>query len=262
MQTVNGGGYTIDDQEQLEEKINRLENEIDRLKTERQQPDQETPDRSPDTPTEPQAGVSRRGFLKAVAGGAAGLGLTGMLPSAAALDLKSPQELSYYGGGSTTPDFEIDTYGNLNLDGSNITNAGSIDTEELSVADIPVTNSSSATYYVDQANGDDTNDGTSKSEAFETYERALEEVPRFPDKQVTIRQIGDYSMPPNTPLKITNRSGAIFQDGEFSLEILGDSELGAVDGNDQSNMETFDGNIHIEGTNGGPSKSSVDLRGR
>ena len=127
MQTVNGGGYTIDDQEQLEEKIDRLENEINRLKT-----DRETPDRSPDTPTGSQAGVSRRGFLKAVAGGAAGLGLTGMLPSAAALDIKSPHDLSYYGGGSTTPDFEVDTQGNLNLGGSNITNAGSIDTEELS----------------------------------------------------------------------------------------------------------------------------------
>ena len=136
MQTVNGGGHTIDDQEQLKEKIDRLENEIDRLKTERQQPDQETPDRetpdgSPDTPTDSQTDVSRRGFLKAVAGGAAGLGLTGMLPSAAALDIKSPHDLSYYGGGSTTPDLEVDTHGNLNLGGSNITNAGSIDTEEL-----------------------------------------------------------------------------------------------------------------------------------
>ena len=54
-----------------------------------------------------------------------------MLPSAAALDIKSPHDLSYYGGGSTTPDFEVDTQGNLNLGGSNITNAGSIDTEEL-----------------------------------------------------------------------------------------------------------------------------------
>jgi hypothetical protein len=142
VQTVNGGGYTIDDQEQLKEKIdrlenetNRLENEINRLKTERQQPDQETPDRSPDTPTDSQAGVSRRGFLKAVAGGAAGLGLTGMLPSAAALDIKSPHDLSYYGGGSTTPDLEVDTQGNLNLGGSNITNAGSINTGELSVTD-------------------------------------------------------------------------------------------------------------------------------
>ena len=131
MQTVNGGGHTIDDQEQLEEKIDRLENEIDRLKTERQQQYRETPDRSPDTPTDSQTDVSRRGFLKAVAGGAAGLGLTGMLPSAAALDIKSPHDLSYYDGGSTTPDLEIDTHGNLNLDGSNITNAGSIDTEEL-----------------------------------------------------------------------------------------------------------------------------------
>ena len=243
MQTVNGGGYTIDDQAQLKEKINRLENEIDRLKTERQQPDQETPD----TPTDSQAGVSRRGFLKAVAGGAAGLGLTGMLPSAAALDIKSPHDLSYYGGGSTTPDLEIDTQGNLNLGGSDITNAGSIDTEKLTIADIPVTNSSSATYYVDQANGDDTNDGTSKSEAFETYERALEEVPRFPDEQVTIRQIGNYS---TDVVRITNKKGTIYWDGSFSLRIVGDSELKAIDGNDQSNMETFDGEFHIEGVTG------------
>ena len=247
MQTVNGGGYTIDDQEQLKEKIDRLENEINRLKTERQQPDQETPDRSPDTPTDSPAGVSRRGFLKAVAGGAAGLGLTGMLPSAAALDIKSPHDLSYYGGGSTTPDLEVDTHGNLNLDGSNITNAGTIDTEALSVAGTPVTNTSSVTYYVDQANGDDSNDGTSKSEAFATYERALEEVPRFPDEQVTIRQIGDYS---TDSVEITNKRGTIHRDGSFSLRIVGDSELRATDGNDQSNMETFDGNFRIEGVTG------------
>jgi hypothetical protein len=66
-----------------------------------------------------------------------------MLPSAAALDIKSPHDLSYYGGGSTTPDFEVDTHGNLNLGGSNITNAGSIDTGELSgVADHIVTTAS------------------------------------------------------------------------------------------------------------------------
>ena len=241
MQTVNGGGHTIDDQEQLKEKIDRLENEIDRLKTEQKQPDQETPDGSP-------AGVSRRGFLKAVAGGAAGLGLTGMLPSAAALDIKSPHDLSYYGGGSTTPDLEIDTHGNLNLDGSNITNAGTINTEKLSVAGTPVTNTSSVTYYVDQANGDDSDAGTSKSEAFETYERALEEVPRFPDKQVTIRQIGDYSA--DSTVLIKNRKGSIYWDGSFSLRIVGDSEAKATDGNDQSNMETFDGEFFIEGVTG------------
>jgi len=140
--------------------------------------------------------------------------------------------------------------GDLDLSGSDITNVGNLDAESANIDGLKTSRDADVVFYVDQANGDDSNDGKSASAAFASYPRALEELPRFGDKQVQIRQIGDYSTPTNTPLKITNRSGAIYQDGEFSLEIVGDSELGAVGDDDPAGMEQFDGNIHIEGVNG------------
>ena len=140
--------------------------------------------------------------------------------------------------------------GDLDLSGSDITNVGNLDADNIRSGGVETSRDADVVFYVDQANGDDSNDGKSASAAFASYERALEELPRFPDGQVQIRQIGDYSTPTNTPLKITNRSGALYQDGEFSLEILGDSELGAVGDDDPASMERFDGNIHIEGVSG------------
>jgi len=106
----------------------------------------------------------------------------------------------------------------------------------------------STTFYVDQVNGDDSNDGKTASTAFASYPRAIEEVPRFPDSQVEIRQIGDYSV--SSPVKIKNRKGTIDQAGKFHLRIVGDSEIDPLQESDPSNMETFDGAFHIEGSNG------------
>jgi len=127
---------------------------------------------------------------------------------------------------------------------------GDANIDRATIGGVKTSRDTDVVFYVDQANGDDDNGGQSASDAFASYPRALEELPRFGDAQVQIRQIGDYSTPTNTPLKITNRSGAIYQDGEFSLEILGDSELGAVGDDDPAGMEQFDGNIHIEGVSG------------
>ena len=140
--------------------------------------------------------------------------------------------------------------GDLDLSGSDIRNVGNLDAENVSSGGLQTSRDADVTFYVDQANGDDANDGKSAASAFASYPRALEEAPRFADSRVQIRQIGDYSTPTNTPLKITNRSGAIYQNGYFSLEILGDSQLDPLNGNGPTDMETFDGNIHIEGCTG------------
>jgi hypothetical protein len=119
---------------------------------------------------------------------------------------------------------------------------------EVTVSGIPTSRDTESTLYVDAANGSDSNDGQSAASAFATYERALKEAPRFGDGQTTIRQVGDYTA--SSPVRITNRKGTIYQEGSFSLRIVGDSELNAVNGNDQSNMETFDGDFYIEGVEG------------
>ena len=49
---------------------------------------------------ESDSSLSRRNFLKALGGGAAGLGAAAMIPSAAGLRINSDQGLSYYNSSS------------------------------------------------------------------------------------------------------------------------------------------------------------------
>ena len=119
----------------------------------------------------------------------------------------------------------------------------SISPEEASVDDIPVTQSSDVTYYVNQANGDDENAGTSASEAFATYERAFEEVARFTESHVEIRQIGDY----NGEVRLQGRLGGPQTTvRDVSVEVVGDSEIDGR-GADPSNMESINGDVKIYG---------------
>jgi len=134
------------------------------------------------------------------------------------------------------------------FENADITGVKSLSTEQATIDGVR-TAQSSVEFYVDQSNGSDSNDGTSASSAFETYERALQEAPRFPGEEVKIRQIGDYT-PESGFVEVRNKKGTIQKDGVFSLTIIGDSDNGASNGNDPSTMETFDGRFHLEGLNG------------
>ncbi len=77
------------------------------------------------------SGISRRGFLKSLGAGAAGLGFMAMVPGASALNIRD-DDLSFYGGkDQSSVDFNVDTNGN-------ITNVGRIE----NVTDIQFTGSS------------------------------------------------------------------------------------------------------------------------
>ncbi len=70
--------------------------------------------------------MSRRKFMKAIAGGGAALGAAAMMPSAAALDIESDNPLRY------NENFSVDTQGNLNLQGKDATNVGSVNALSVS----------------------------------------------------------------------------------------------------------------------------------
>jgi len=72
--------------------------------------------------------LSRRAFLKGLAGGAAGIGAASMLPSAAGYQITSNHPLSYYNQSSSDPNFEVNTEGTLDTNqiGTNSNPVGSI----------------------------------------------------------------------------------------------------------------------------------------
>lgn len=55
------------------------------------------------------------------------------------------------------------------------------------------------TIYVDSTNGDDSNGGTSSSDAFKTLQRAFEEVPFFTVQGIDIVIVGNYTYQGNSP---------------------------------------------------------------
>jgi len=137
----------------------------------------------------------------------------------------------------------------MDANGNDVKNVSTLDADEALIgggAGIRISREADVTFYVDQANGDDANDGKSASAAFASYERALEEVPRFGDTQVEIRQIGDYTA--SSPVEIENRRGSTSLSGGYSVKIVGDSELDPLNGNGPADMETFDGVLAINGS--------------
>ncbi|MFC5133753.1 MULTISPECIES: twin-arginine translocation signal domain-containing protein [Haloferacaceae] len=74
--------------------------------------------------------MSRRKFMKAIAGGGAALGAAAMMPSAAALDIESNNPLSY------NDNFSVGTQGELDLQGNNISDVGSINTSSVTAENL------------------------------------------------------------------------------------------------------------------------------
>jgi hypothetical protein len=117
-----------DDSEDLKARIQELEDELQKLKDKKRQQysdsaavDEETEEVHDQIRDEADhSGMSRRKFMKTLAGGGAALGAAAMMPSAAALDIESTNPLNY------NESFSVDTQGNLDLQGHNIANAGSI----------------------------------------------------------------------------------------------------------------------------------------
>jgi len=117
---------TVEDE--LRERIQELEDELQKLKDQKQQDgtdsaavDEEIEEVHDQIRDEADhSGMSRRRFMKAIASGAAGLGAAAMMPSAAALDIESNNPLSYNGN------LSVGTQGDLNLQGDDLSNVGSI----------------------------------------------------------------------------------------------------------------------------------------
>jgi len=126
---------------------------------------------------------------------------------------------------------------------------GAANMEQATIGGVRISRDTDATFYVDEANGSDDNDGTSKSEAFASYERALEGVPRFNDSAgILIEQIGDYS----GGVTINHRH---FGDQSptvrgTGIRIVGESRTDGQGGTDPSNIETINGDFVVHGGSG------------
>jgi hypothetical protein len=92
----------------------RLKEEIAGLKEERLQQDSKSTSSNK---------MDRRGFMKSLGVGAAGLGALALTPGASALDIRS-DDLSFYNQASGGLQLEVDSSGNLDLHGNNIQSTG------------------------------------------------------------------------------------------------------------------------------------------
>ena len=95
-------------------------------------------------------------------------------------------------------DFANNTVNNVDALDSNSVNTNSIDFD-----DRPYNNTEELTIYLDDTGGDDNNDGTSESEAFATWDRVFEEIPRRVTNDVEVVVVGDYD-------------GEIYLEGSFA----------------------------------------------
>jgi len=143
----------------------------------------------------------------------------------------------------------LDAANDIDFEGQDLTGVGNFDAENIAGDGTELSRDTDATFYVDEASGDDSNDGASAASAFASYERALEEVARFNDgSAVIIEQIGDYS----SDVTIENRH---FGDNSVDvrgtgLEIRGGSQTSGQGGTDPSNIETINGDILVHGGSG------------
>ena len=121
--------------------------------------------------------------------------------------------------------------------------AGAINAERATIGGVQISREQDATFYVDEANGDDTADGTSVSTAFASYERAFEEVARFTESKIDIRQIGDY----DSEVRIQGRvAGPQSSARGVYVNVIGDSEIDGR-GADPGNMESINADLKIYG---------------
>ena len=91
---------------------------------------------------ESDSSLSRRSFLKALGGGAAGLGAAAMIPSAAGLRINSDQGLSYYNSSSANrSQFEVRPNGILDAQqiGTDKNPVGSIHSETTNTEELSAT---------------------------------------------------------------------------------------------------------------------------
>ena len=92
--------------------------------------------------------------MKAAAGGAAGLGAAAVLPSASAFKLTSDRGFSYYNKTSSNLNFEIDSTGNVDLKGNNISNVKSINTDVVNTGQLSSTESIGGSVWIFYLHGD------------------------------------------------------------------------------------------------------------
>lgn len=158
--------------DELKERIQELEDELQKLKEEKRKEyadssavDEEIEEVHDQIRDEADhSGMSRRKFMKAIAGGGAALGVAAMMPSAAALDIESNNPLSY------NDKFSVGTQGNLNLQGNNITNAGSVGASSVTADNISIANSRSEASFIIFTNNGTVKavDGSDLSVAYES----------------------------------------------------------------------------------------------
>jgi hypothetical protein len=164
----------------LKARIQELEDELQQLKEKRKQEytdsaavDEEIEEVQDQIRDEAdQSGMSRRKFMKTIAGGGAALGAAAMMPSAAALDIESNNPLSY------NENFSVDTQGDLNLGGNNITNAGSIDAASGGFSDLAIDND---TLLVLSNSGEffDTYNISSYDDVLDTVSAIQDDLPEY-----------------------------------------------------------------------------------
>ncbi len=129
-----------DDSENLKARIQELEDELQKIKEQKRKEytdsaavDEEIEEVHDQIRDEVEnSGMSRRKFMKAIAGGGAALGAAAMMPSAAALDIESSTPISY------NDNFSVDTPDNLNLNDKDISNAGSVGATSVNTGNLEV----------------------------------------------------------------------------------------------------------------------------
>lgn len=73
----------------------------------------------------------------------------------------------------------------------------------------PYTNSEEKTYYIDEINGSDENDGLTEATAFKTWEKAKSLIPIILNKKMFIRIIGNLNQDILVPALLGNNAGVI-----------------------------------------------------
>lgn len=120
------------------------------------------------------------------------------------------------------------------------------DYASMKFGSIPYTTTQDVTYYVDEVNGNDSNDGLTSGTAFKTWAKVESMIPMFVSHRVNIRVIGNISRVYLYNRVISN-----------TLTIIGDTE-------DKANhVMSFSSSVPFRGIVGGSgisTRSSIDLQ--
>lgn len=117
------------DIEELRKEVKELKNQLKEVKK------QENTRNTEQEKTTKKNKYSRRDFLKALGGGAAGIGAAAMIPGAAGFTFKDDKAFKFSNLSSSQTNFEVGKNGDLNLHSNKIQNTSKIDTQSLNFED-------------------------------------------------------------------------------------------------------------------------------